>query len=410
MGRRIAIIGAGQSGLQLGIGLLKNNYSVTIYTDRNADDILNGSPMSSQAMFHLALSCERELGINFWDDEAPKNDNVKFTLSDEKSEKQFSWNAKTQHLFQSVDQRIKFPAWMRFFESLGGKFVYCKLAPKDIKVIHGKSDLVILATGKGELGNLLPIDKKKTVFNMPQRRLALTYVKTKKPRKDNGVRFTVVPGIGEFFTLTGLSFSGPCEMMLFEGLPGGAFDCWDQVLCPQEQLDISLKLLKEFIPWEYTFFQDACLADECSTLIGGYTPQVRVPYYECEKNCYILGMADAVVLNDPIAGQGSNNASKCAKIYMKSILDHGNRDFDLNWMKKTFNDFWEDAKWSVEWSNMLLTNLPDYVKSLLFEASRLPEIATMLANSFDSPKSLFPWILNEGEVRKFIMNSAVNKN
>ena len=40
--KRIAIIGAGQSGLQLGLGLLRACYEVTMFSNRTADDIRHG--------------------------------------------------------------------------------------------------------------------------------------------------------------------------------------------------------------------------------------------------------------------------------------------------------------------------------------------------------------------------------
>ena len=52
---RITIIGAGQSGLQLGLGLLDNGYEVTIVSNRTADDIYSGLIMSSQVMFDPSL-------------------------------------------------------------------------------------------------------------------------------------------------------------------------------------------------------------------------------------------------------------------------------------------------------------------------------------------------------------------
>ena len=48
--RNIAIIGAGHAGLQLGIGLLRSGHSVTIVTNRTADEIRSGRIISSQSM------------------------------------------------------------------------------------------------------------------------------------------------------------------------------------------------------------------------------------------------------------------------------------------------------------------------------------------------------------------------
>lgn len=69
--RRIAIVGAGQAGLQLALGLLAKGYHVTLTTNRNGEDIRNGKVMSSQCMFNAALQSERDLGLNFWEDQCP---------------------------------------------------------------------------------------------------------------------------------------------------------------------------------------------------------------------------------------------------------------------------------------------------------------------------------------------------
>ncbi len=59
-------------------------------------------------------------------------------------------------------------------------------------------------------------------------------------------------------------------------------------------------------------------------------------------------MADAVLLNDPITGQGSNNASKGAAIYLRRILERGEGPFDVIWMQETFEELWADTprRWS----------------------------------------------------------------
>ena len=65
---KITIIGGGQSGLQLAIGLLQNGYDVTVVSDRTPEQIRDGRVSSSQCMFATALDNERLLGIDFWDD------------------------------------------------------------------------------------------------------------------------------------------------------------------------------------------------------------------------------------------------------------------------------------------------------------------------------------------------------
>jgi 2-polyprenyl-6-methoxyphenol hydroxylase-like FAD-dependent oxidoreductase len=48
--RNIAIVGAGQSGLQLALGLLAASYRVTLMTNRDAESLRRGRVMSSQCM------------------------------------------------------------------------------------------------------------------------------------------------------------------------------------------------------------------------------------------------------------------------------------------------------------------------------------------------------------------------
>ena len=65
--KRIAIVGAGQSGLQLALGLLGGGYEVTLYSDRSAQEIQDGYVMSSHCMFASALQIEPTLKLNYWD-------------------------------------------------------------------------------------------------------------------------------------------------------------------------------------------------------------------------------------------------------------------------------------------------------------------------------------------------------
>ena len=77
--RHITIVGAGQSGLQLGIGLLDAGFQVTTISNRAPDEIRDGKVSSSQCMFHDALEHERALSLDFWND-APTVDGIAFTV------------------------------------------------------------------------------------------------------------------------------------------------------------------------------------------------------------------------------------------------------------------------------------------------------------------------------------------
>ena len=70
--RKILVVGAGQSGLQLALGLQSQGYEVTLMSNRTADEIRTGRVMSTQCMFDTALQHERDLQLNFWESQAPK--------------------------------------------------------------------------------------------------------------------------------------------------------------------------------------------------------------------------------------------------------------------------------------------------------------------------------------------------
>jgi glycine/D-amino acid oxidase-like deaminating enzyme len=119
--KRIAIVGAGQSGLQLALGLLNAGYEVTLVSDRSAEEIRSGRVMSSQCMFDSALQTERDLKLNLWEQECPRVEAISFTVPGAHREKIIDWSARLDHFAQAVDQRIKMPQWMAQFQRNGGE-------------------------------------------------------------------------------------------------------------------------------------------------------------------------------------------------------------------------------------------------------------------------------------------------
>jgi hypothetical protein len=216
------------------------------------------------------------------------------------------------------------------------------------------------------------------------------------------VSFNILPGIGEYFVFPALTTNGPCEIMVFEGVPGGPMDCWDDVRTPDQHLARSKEILQRFMPWEAERCQQVALTDANGILAGRLTPTVRKPVGQLRSGALVLGMADAVVLNDPITGQGSNNAAKSARIYLKSILDHGDRHFDRAWMQRTFDIYWDYAQWVTGWTNALLMPPPPHVVKILSAAQNSARVGRAFVNGFDDPRTFFPWLADPAEADRFI--------
>ena len=134
--RKITIIGGGQSGLQLGLGLLKNGYQVRVVQNRTAEDIATGKVLSSQCMFANAVQHERDLGIDFWSDTCPPVEGINFTVPhpEQPGEKAIDWVGRLDRNAYSVDQRVKIPRWMAEFEKLGGTMVIKEAGLSDLEL------------------------------------------------------------------------------------------------------------------------------------------------------------------------------------------------------------------------------------------------------------------------------------
>ena len=401
--RRIGIVGAGQSGLQLGLGLLHHGYAVTLLSDRSGEEIRAGRVTSSQCMFDSALRHERDLGICFWDGVAPDVVGIEFTAATPDATKALSWCGFFDAPAHSVDQRVKMPHWLDEFSRRGGDLQIVNAGISDLESLAKRCDLVLVAVGKGELGDLFARDEKRSAFDRPMRALALTYVNGRKFGGNAGVvSFNAIPGVGEYFCVSALTTTGPCDIMIFEGVPGGPMDVWERVTSPSQHLETSLALLREHLPWEYERTRDCTLTDDFGILSGRFTPTIRRPVATLPSGARVLGVADAVCLNDPITGQGSNNASKCAAIYMASILEREEKAFDVGWMESTFERYWSYARFVTDWTNGMLLPPPPHVQRLLAEGDHSERIRHWFANGFDDPRRFYPMIVDPEAADRFL--------
>ncbi|MCM1944457.1 MULTISPECIES: styrene monooxygenase/indole monooxygenase family protein [Streptomyces] len=387
--RKILIVGAGQSGLQLALGLQSQGYEVTLMSNRTADEIRSGRVMSTQCMFATALGHERDLGLNFWESQAPRIEGLGVSVAGPESARVIDWVGRLDGFAQSVDQRVKMAGWMETFAQRGGQLVIHGAAVGDLDFFARRYDLVLVAAGKGELVSMFGRDADRSPHTEPQRALAVAYVNGLGPRPEHpdfdAVRCNIVPGVGELFVMPTLTTGGRADILFWEGVPGGPLDVFQGVKDPSEHLALTLELMEKFTPWEYARATKVELTDAGGTLAGRYAPTVRNPVGHLPGGGLVLGVADVVVANDPITGQGSNSASKCAAAYLAAIVEHGDRPFDEAWMRSAFDRYWKTAEPVTKWTNAMLAPPPEHVLQLLGAAGELQPIADRFANGFDDP-------------------------
>jgi Styrene monooxygenase A putative substrate binding domain/FAD binding domain len=392
----ILIVGAGQAGLQLALGLLQDGHDVTVVSNRTPDDIRTGRVMSSQCMFDAALQTERDLGLNDWEAECPPVEGISLAVpAPDGSGKAIDFASRLDRYAQSVDQRVKMPGWMERLEREGGRIVIHDVGVDDLERYTQEHDLVIVAAGKGEIVRLFERVPDRSPYEQPMRALALTYVTGMTPRPEySAVCFNLIPTVGEYFVFPALTITGACEIMVFEGIPGGPMDCWDDVTTPQEHLAKSKWILETFMPWEGERNRHSELTDDNGVLVGRFPPTVRRPVAELPSGQVVLGLADAIMLNDPITGQGSNNAAKMAAAYHEAIRGHGDAPYDRAFMEQAFEGFWQAyGQYVTTWTNALLSPPPEHVLKLLTAGNGSPELAHRFVNGFDDPVDYFDWFM-----------------
>ncbi|MFE4974451.1 styrene monooxygenase/indole monooxygenase family protein [Kitasatospora sp. NPDC056651] len=411
--RRMLIVGAGQAGLQLALGLQAHGYDVTMMTDRGPEEVRGGRVLSSQCMFDSALRTERALGLDTWADRAPRIEGLGVSVAGPGSTRAIDWVGRLDAYAQSVDQRLKMSTWLELFAERGGRVELRRVTAADLQHLAGSYDLVLVASGKGTLASLFERDPGRSPYERPQRALAASYVHGLAPRPEHdypAVRCNLVPEVGELFLVPALTEAGPCDAMVWQALPGGPADAFDGIRDPAEHLRVTLELMKEFTPWEYDRTRAGVeLTDAGGTLAGRITPVVRHPVGELPGGGTVLGVADVVVLNDPIAGQGSNNAAKCAAGYLEAILAHGDKPFDRAFQQAAFEGFWRTAAPATVWSNELLGPPPPHVLRILAAGGELPAVAHRFANAFNDPADLEEWYFDPDKADAYLASAAVGR-
>jgi hypothetical protein len=179
---------------------------------------------------------------------------------------------------------------MKEFAKRDGNLVIQDAGPREIDAYGKNYDLVLVAAGKGEINRMFERDAEKSPYDRPMRALALTYVKNMVPRKPfDAVSFNLVPGVGEYFVFPALTTTGPCEIMVFEGVPGGPMDCWNDVRTPEEHLAKSKWILDTFMPLEGERCHNIELTDNNGILAGRFPRS----FANQSANCPLAGWHSA---------------------------------------------------------------------------------------------------------------------
>ena len=417
--RRIAIVGSGIIGLIAAHALRRRGYAVTLYSDRTAEQWLNESrPTGTAARFPMALSFERELGLNHWDDVAPKGEGVFLTFCPTARKPLIELRGRMATPFQAVDLRLQCHRWMNDFD---GDLVVESVTVERLDQIAAQHDLTIVAAGKADLCRLFERDASRSPYDAPQRNLTMVIATGRMSVE--GVPFTPVKF--EFLGTDGEIFfvpyfhkdKGPSWNIVIEAKPGSRIDKFGRVQTGGEALWIAKKVVSELFPWSGAWIREMDLADPLGWLTGRIAPTVRKPVAVLPSGRVVAALGDTAISYDPIAAQGANSGVKQARHLVDSIVLRDERPFDAQWLTDTFDAFWNGhAQHACAFNNMFLEPIPDAAKEILIaqvgssgrldDESGAQKIANAFFANFNDPRELTPAFIDKAKARAFIREST----
>lgn len=405
--RNIAIIGAGQAGLHLGIGLVDAGYTVTLFSDRAPDNFPHSRPMGTPILFPDALQLERNLGLNFWDEASSDCVRFRSEMCDPEGNTLIAFSTDLEQPWQGVDQRLKFPVWMQEFVKRGGELVIQPMTLQDLERCVQLYDLVVVSTGRSAFSTLFERDTQKSKYDGPKRYIGLAITTGLKgdPIDLQTARMTALPNIGEIIQYPFYANGKLSTLLAFEACFGEAMDQFSQVQSGHEVLEVGKKIIQQLKPDYYEAIKDLDLVDEQAWMKGAIMPIVREPVGHLPSGAVVMGMGDAVLLHDPITGQGANNATKMAHLVKQRIIEHGDQRFDESWMQQVFDEFWNYVQHSRTLTDCLLTP-PEHLPEVMMAMAENPDILADYLQGFNHPPSMSSWFF-EPEAAK---NYLVQKN
>jgi 2-polyprenyl-6-methoxyphenol hydroxylase-like FAD-dependent oxidoreductase len=381
MSRKIAIVGAGQAGLQLGFALLEEGYGVTMVTDKPAQEIAASQLWGTPALFWRGQEFERALGIDFWDGEVFPNKRVEIDIRGEQGERQVTIAGEFTHgAAKLVDLRLKYPKWLAEFSHRGGNVVIGRVDIAGLDALAAEHDLLFIATGRSG-GSLFERDTERSIWPNALRRLRAVVLAGPEVHHWS---FSFIPGVGEVCAAPGLGLGGrPAHAILLWATQGGPIDFPDGLDGPQVLAGLKAAL-RAYKQDHYDKIADSELLDGKSWLAGAVAPTVRKPVARLPSGRFAVALGDVLITVDPITGQGLNNAAYAADLFGRRIVAHGDQPFDEAWAEATADEFWDFARHSYLLQRSLLEP-PEYQGAVFPAAAQHRGLANELIGTFPDP-------------------------
>ncbi|WP_280316997.1 styrene monooxygenase/indole monooxygenase family protein [Nocardia wallacei] len=351
--RSAAIIGAGQTGVTAALGLLDAGFEVTVYSDRDQRSLRDDVPATGTALiFGEAQAAEAALGLTSYADRAPLHSGLTVRIAAPDAELIEFDGAFDGYTGLAVDTRLKADDRLTAFQERGGRFVVEAVTPELLDGIAAAHDLTLVATGRGGLSELFPVDSARTVYDAPQRTL-LTVTVTGLGFDENvfahrspagGARsgFSIRADQGEGWWGPYLHKDvGPSWAFLGWARPGSDWEKRFRAADSAESAHrIVQDLYRDYLDWDLPEVQatQVIAEDRHSWLRGAVRPVFRAGLGHTAGGHPVASLGDTAVAYDPIAGQGAQSGLVQAQRLVAAAATHSG-PFDDAWITEQHNGF-----------------------------------------------------------------------
>jgi 2-polyprenyl-6-methoxyphenol hydroxylase-like FAD-dependent oxidoreductase len=352
--RSAAVIGAGQTGVTAALGLLDAGFDVTLYSDRDQRGLRDDVPATGTALeFGEAQQAEAALGLDSYTAQAPRHTGLSVRIAGPDRAELIQFDGHFDgYAGVAVDTRLKADERLTAFQERGGRFVVEPVTPEKLDAIAAAADLTLVATGRGGLSELFPIDKARTVYDAPQRSLLTVTVTGLGHDESVFAHRSAAGGAHSGFSIfaeQGEGWwgpylhkdAGPSWAFLGWARPGSE---WESRFAAADSAEsahrIVQELYRDIIDWDLpeVLATKVIAEDPKSWLKGAVRPVVRSGVGHTAGGHPVASLGDTSVAYDPIAGQGAQSGLIQAQRLVAAAAVHDG-PFDANWISSQYAAF-----------------------------------------------------------------------
>ncbi|MEU0545873.1 styrene monooxygenase/indole monooxygenase family protein [Nocardia sp. NPDC005978] len=352
--RSAAVIGAGQTGVTAALGLLDAGFEVTLYSDRDQRALRDDVPATGTALeFGETQQAEAALGLDTYTARAPRHTGLSVRIAGPQREELIQFDGHFEgYAGVAVDTRLKADERLTAFHERGGRFVVEQITPESLDAIAAAADLTLVATGRGGLSDLFPVDESRSPYTAPQRSLLTVTVtglghdesvfahRSRAGGAHSG--FSILADQGEGWWGPYLhKDAGPSWAFLGWARPGSE---WEKRFGTADSAESALRVVRDLyrdhIDWDLpeVLAAEVIADDPHSWLKGAVRPVVRAGAGHTAGGHPVASLGDTSAAYDPIAGQGAQSGLIQAQRLVAAAAVHDG-PFDAEWITGQYQAF-----------------------------------------------------------------------